>query len=418
MKISRGTHKRARRVFATRSRRGAGSYVTPRRAFLPVVLVGAALVLTIVIGVRIGSGGRRSHPSALDAGPASLAVGGHVRTAVKRSRSSRATSASSGGLGRALGETIISRLSGTEPSPGLLERVRAGRLGGVILFSENFAAGRAKVASAIEELQREARAAGTWPLLIMTDQEGGEVRRLADAPPKRAPAEMGSTQTAHSEGIAAGRALKGVGINVDLAPVADVEQLSGSFLGERSFGASPQLVGARACAFARGLSEAGVDYTLKHFPGLGTASSSTDAGPVSVGTSASVLRANYSAYRRCGRGPRALVMISNASYPTLTGTDVSALDSPEVYRAELGRAGVQAVTISDDLQAGAVAGLEHPASRALSAGLDILLYAQSESAAGEAYGKLEAELHDGSLSAARVRDAADDIARLKVGLTK
>jgi beta-N-acetylhexosaminidase len=390
----------------------------PQRAFLPVVLVGAALVLAIVIGTSFRTGGHPSHPSTFDAGSARLYADGHTSTAVRHSRSSRATSVSSRGLGQALGTTIVSRMRGTEPSVGLLERVRAGRLGGVIFFSENFAAGTAKVASAIEELQREARAAGTWPLLMMTDQEGGEVRRLVDAPPKLAPAEMGSTQTAHSEGVAAGRALKSLGINVDLAPVADVEQLSGSFLGERSFGASPQLVGARACAFARGLSEAGVDYTLKHFPGLGTAASSTDVGPVSVGTPAAVLRANYSAYRRCGRGSRTLVMISNASYPTLTGTDTPALDSPEVYRAELSRAGVQAVTISDDLQAGAVAGLEHPALRALSAGLDILLYAQSESAAGEAYGKLEAEIQDGSLSAARVRDAAADVARLKVGLAK
>src|ERR1700709_1239348 len=271
----------------------------PRRAFLPVVLVGAALAVAILIGASVRSSGRPSHPSALGAGSARLVAGGRVPAAGRRSRSSYATGASGEELGRALGETIVSRMSGTEPSSGLLERVREGRLGGVILFSENFAAGTAKVASAIKELQREARSAKTWPLLIMTDQEGGEVRRLADAPPKLAPAEMSSTETAHSEGAAAGRALKSIGINVDLAPVADVEQLSGSFLGERSFGGSPQLVGVRACAFARGLSEAGVDYTLKHFPGLGTASSSTDSGPVSVATRADVLRANYSAYRRC-----------------------------------------------------------------------------------------------------------------------
>jgi beta-N-acetylhexosaminidase len=386
-----------------------------RRAFLPVVLVGAVLALAIVIGA---SSSGRLHPRTSGAAAARLIAGRRVPTALRQSRSSGARSAPSSDLGHALGETIVSRMSGTQPSPGLLERVRAGQLGGVILFSENFAAGAAKVASAIDQLQREARAAGTWPLLVMTDQEGGEIRRLADAPPRLAPAEMDSAQTAHSEGLATGRALRRTGINIDLAPVADVEQLSGSFLGERSFGASPELVAARACAFARGLSEAGVDYTLKHFPGLGTASSSTDAGPVSVRTPASVLRANYSAYSRCGHGPRALVMISNAAYPTLTGTDIPALDAAEVYRTELGRAGVRAVTISDDLQAGAVAGLEHPASRALSAGLDVLLYAQNESAAGEAYGKLEAEIHDGGLSAARVRDAAAEIAGLKLGLSK
>ncbi len=390
--------------------------MTPRRAFLPVVLIGAALVIALAFGV--GSGGRSAHSSTLATGSSPPTSGAGAPAAHRRGHSGRASASANGGLGHALGETIVSRLNGTQPSAGLLARVRAGRLGGVILFSENFAAGMSRAASAIDELQRAARAAGTWPLLIMTDQEGGEVRRLAGAPPMHAPREMASTQSAHIEGVAAGRALKSVGVNVDLAPVADVEQLAGSFLGERSFGASPRLVAARACAFARGLAEAGVDYTLKHFPGLGTASSSTDAGPVGVGTPADVLRANYSAYRLCGHGPRALVMISNASYPTLTGTEAPALDSPEIYRTELRRADVEAVTISDDLQAGAVAGLEHPASRALGAGLDLLLFAQSESVAGEAYEKLGAELHDGGLSAARVRQAAAQITRLKAGLAK
>lgn len=392
--------------------------MTPRRAFLPVVLIGAALVIALALALGIGSGGGSAHPSKLAAGTPPPAAGARAPAALRRRHRGHVAAVASDGLERALGETIVSRLNGTEPSAEMLARVRAGRLGGVILFSQNFAAGTSTAAGAIDALQRAARAAGTWPLLIMTDQEGGEVRRLAGAPPRLAPREMASTQTAHSEGIAAGHALKRVGINVDLAPVADVEQLAGSFLGERSFGASPQLVAARACAFARGLAQAGVDYTLKHFPGLGTASGSTDAGPVGVGTSAGVLRANYAAYRLCGRGPRALVMISSASYPTLTGTDVPALDSPEIYRTELRRAGVQAVTISDDLQAGAVAGLERPASHALGAGLDLLLFAQSESVAGEAYEKLAAELHDGSLSAARVRQAAAQIERLKAGLAK
>jgi beta-N-acetylhexosaminidase len=317
-----------------------------------------------------------------------------------------------------LGEMIVSRLDGTAPSSALLARVRAGQLGGVILFSENFAAGATAAARAISELQHAARIAGTWPLLIMTDQEGGEVRRLADAPPRFAPREMANWEIARSEGLATGRVLKSLGVNVDLAPVADVEQVPGSFLAARSFGASPQVVAARACAFARGLSAAGIGYTLKHFPGLGTALSSTDSGPVSIGTPASTLRANYAAYRRCGHGDRTLVMISSAAYPTLTGTEIPALDTPEVYTQELRRAGIHAVTISDDLQAGALTSQQHPALRALKAGLDLLLYAQSELASSEAYTKLDGELRNGDLSATRVQRAAAAITRLKATLAK
>jgi len=381
------------------------------------VILAAALVLTAIVGILARGGGAAQHPTSVAGTPASVAVA-TTPAAPKQHHASGSPSAATRALKHDLGESIVTRVNGTVATAALLARVRAGQVGGVILFTENFAAGTSTISHMISQLQRAARAAGTWPLLIMTDQEGGEVRRLADAPPRLAPAQMTSAQVAREEGLAAGNALKNVGINVDLAPVADVEQIQGSFLHGRSFGSSPLQVAQRACAFAQGLNEAGVGYTLKHFPGLGTATASTDNTAVAITTQASQLRTNYAAYRRCGHGPRTLVMISSASYPSLTGTEVPALDAPEIYQRELHQAGIQAVTVSDDLQAPALAGLEHPALHALSAGLDLLLYAQSEQVSQEAYGKLDAELHRGSLSATRVQQAAAAITRLKGALAK
>ncbi len=391
-----------------------------RLAFLPVALIAAVLLLVAVIGILTRSdsadhAANIAEPST-PAAPAP-ALMHHQSSAVTGAPHSPGRSATRL-LDRDLGETIISRLSGTAASAALLARIRAGQLGGVILFADNFAAGPTTAANTIRQLQHAAHVAGTWPLLIMTDQEGGEVRRLAAAPPNLAPRQMTGAQIAHSEGLATGSALRSIGVNVDLAPVADVEQIAGSFLAARSFGSSPQLVAQRACAFAQGLSETGVDYTLKHFPGLGTAPASTDTAPVTVPTAAVTLRANYAAYHRCGRGPRTLVMISSASYPSLTDNEIPALDAPEIYRKELHKARIEAVTISDDMQAGALANLEHPALHALRAGLDMLLYAQSEQASDEAYGKLDAALHDGRLPATRVQQAADAITRVKAALAK
>jgi beta-N-acetylhexosaminidase len=387
-------------------------------AFLPLALLAAVLVLVLVTGIgTLSHGGGAHHAAAINriATPA-VARGSEPVTPTRHHR--HTANAATRMLEDDLGETLITRLNGTTASPRLLARIRAHQLGGVILFSETFAAGAAQATRTIGQLQKVARAAGAWPLLIMTDQEGGEVRRLASAAPRLAPRQMTSTQVAHDEGLAAGKALRGVGVNVDLAPVADVEQITDSFLAERSFGSSAQLVAQRACAFAQGLSEAGVGYTLKHFPGLGTAPASTDVAPVVVPTAAGTLRANYAAYRRCGRGPRTLVMISSASYPRLPSSKTPALDAPEIYQKEMRLAGIEAPTISDDMQAGALAGLEHPALHALRAGLDLLLYAQSEQASSEAYEKLDTELHDGSLSAARVRQAATAITHLKAMLAE
>jgi beta-N-acetylhexosaminidase len=207
--------------------------------------------------------------------------------------------------------------------------------------------------------------------------------------------------------------LRSIGVNVDLAPVADVEQVAGSFLQARSFGSTAAQVGRRACAFARGVEGTGVAYTLKHFPGLGTAQESTDSSPVTIDTPSSQLRTNYAAYRVCGRGPRTLVMVSSAAYPTLNGSSTPAVMSRSIYDRELGRAHISAVTISDDMEAGALSGREGPALHALRAGLDLLLYAQSEEVSRAAFSKLAGSLRDGQLPAARVEQAAAAVDRLK-----
>jgi beta-N-acetylhexosaminidase len=315
-----------------------------------------------------------------------------------------------------LGQMIVARFSGAQPSATFLARIRAGQIGGVILFSDNTAAGVTATGALVSGLQQAARHGGNPPLLIMTDQEGGPVKRLP-GPPDLAPAAMSSTAVAFGQGAAAGRLLRSVGVNVDLAPVADVERAPGSFLGARSFGSDPSVVEQHACAFAQGLQSQGVAFALKHFPGLGMATGSTDAGPVSIDAPASEIRDDYLPYVGCAGSPLALVMISDASYPNLTGS-LPAVMSPLTYQRELRIVSPQTplVTISDDLQAPALNGEAAPARAAINAGLDLLLYAQTENGSSSAYQRLLADVDDGSISQARIRDAANAIAGLKRAL--
>lgn len=308
---------------------------------------------------------------------------------------------------------IVSAFTGTTPPPSIIGDIEAGRVGGVILFGGNLQ-GEAQTKALTARLQRAARAGRNPPLLIMTDQEGGEVKRLPWAPPALAPSGMGSTATAGAEGAATGRALRAAGVNVDLAPVADVIRVRGSFLGSRSFGTHPKTVGPRACAFAVGVGKAKVGYTLKHFPGLGRAQTTTDVQRTVVSASAAKLRADYEAYRRCGRRERAIVMISSAIYPSITG-DTPAVLSREVYATELPHAvgGRAPLTISDNLQAPGLYGQEHVARRAAGAGLDLLMYASSEDGAKAAYRELLAAVRSGQLSRRRVESADAAIAAMK-----
>jgi beta-N-acetylhexosaminidase len=330
-------------------------------------------------------------------------------------RDHAAAARGSAGLARMFGQMIVARFSGDQPSASFLARVRAGHLGGVILFSNNLTGGRAAARKLIARLQGAASEGGNPPLLVMVDQEGGEVKHLAWAPPALAPSEMTSDAVARAQGKATGEALRSAGVNVDLAPVADVERVAGSFLGTRAFGLSLGPVASRACAFASGVAAASVAFTLKHFPGLGRALSSTDVQPVTIDASASALRADYGAYRSCGASTPALVMISSAAYPRLTGGLTPAVLSAEIYSHELGIAtgGSAPPTISDDLQAPALANQASPVRRAIEAGLDLLLYATTEAGSADAYRSLLAAAESGMIAPARIEHAGRAIHTLK-----
>jgi beta-N-acetylhexosaminidase len=358
-----------------------------------------------------------------------IAVGAVIRGASHHAR--QGASSSSGGsapkqspsapkgtapvapLAKMLGQMIVARYTGTTPSASVLSRIRKGQVGGVILFSDNFAGGVAAARVAIRELQHAAAAGRNPPLLVMTDQEGGAVKRVP-GPPTLAPSQMTSPSIAYAQGQRAGQLLRSLGVNVDLAPVADVEGIPGSFLGTRSFGSSPSAVAKDACAFANGVASQRVIYTLKHFPGLGLATASTDNAPVSIDAPASTLRSDYAAYRRCGGGRLAMVMVSSAIYPRLTG-GLPAVMSPATYGRELrvATSNSKVVTISDDLQAAALAGQRAPARHAIAAGLDLLLYAGTEQASAAAYSILLSEARSAVLKKTRIQAAYDAVLALK-----
>ncbi len=187
---------------------------------------------------------------------------------------------------------------------------------------------------------------------------------------------------------------------------------------QRTFGDKPSVVAHAACAFARGLAAGGVAYTLKHFPGLGDATSSTDYGPVTVTEPSWELHADGATYRMCGANPLALVMVSSASYSNLTGS-VPAVLAPITYQQVMPADGIQAVTISDDFQAPALASQTSPALEGINAGLDLVMYAQTEAASEAAYQGLYQDYRSGSLTASRISAAAGRVLALKraLGLT-
>ena len=284
------------------------------------------------------------------------------------------------------GQRIVYAYAGLKPPSSLLAAIRAGEAGGVIFFGPNISSA-SQLRGVIDQLQRASLASPLHDrLLLLTDQEGGEVRRLPGAP-ARSEKQIGeaadAVAAAGTAGTGAGRNLRGVGVNVNLAPVVDVYRQPGNFIDEfqRSYSSDPETVAELAASFITAQQRFGVAATAKHFPGLGSASRSqnTDLGLVTLRSSLSTLRTvDEAPYVSAIDAGVKLVMTSWAVYPALDPRLPAGL-SPAVIQGELrGRLGFEGVTITDGIEAGALAPFGSVGSRAVlaaSAGADLILCA-------------------------------------------
>ncbi|MBV8220404.1 MAG: hypothetical protein JO325_18205 [Solirubrobacterales bacterium] len=284
------------------------------------------------------------------------------------------------------GQRVVYSYAGLRPPASLLAVIRAGEAGGVIFFGPNVSSA-AQLRSVVNQLQAASLASPVHArLLMLTDQEGGEVRRLPGAP-ALSEKQMGESTTgtaaAGAAGAGAARTLTGAGINVNLAPVLDVYREPGNFIDEfqRSYSSNSATVARLGAAFISAQQRAGVAATAKHFPGLGTAarSQNTDLEPVALSTPRATLRAvDEAPYISAIASGVKLVMSSWAIYPALDPHLPAGL-SPAVIQGELrGRLGFKGVTITDGIDAGALAqfgGVGNRAVLAASAGADLILCA-------------------------------------------
>jgi beta-N-acetylhexosaminidase len=274
----------------------------------------------------------------------------------------------------------------------LLAAIRAGEAGGVIFFGPNIA-GPAQIGRVIAQLQRASLASPLHTrLLMMTDQEGGEVRRLPGGPTRSEKAIGASPMGvafARAAGSGAGRTLVDAGMNVNLAPVLDVYRRPGNFIDafQRSYSSDPGKVATLGAAFIAAQQRWGVAATAKHFPGLGAAARSqdTDRRPVTLGVPGTTLGSvDEAPYRSAIAAGVKLIMTSWAIYPALDPRLPAGLSPTDIQEELRGRLGFRGVTITDGIDAGAVTPYGRLGQRgvlAAAAGADLILCAAVDPAA-------------------------------------
>jgi len=324
-------------------------------------------------------------------------------------------------LRQVVGQHMVFAYDGLEPPPPLRRRIARGEAAGVIVFARNVrSAGQLR--ATMRSLQAIPRPRGLRaPLIVMADQEGGPVRRIPGAP-QRAAAQVASAAQARADGLAAARTLRGAGVNMNLAPVADVARPGAALARERRLYASSAARVARlASAFTRGLRAGGVRATAKHYPGFGAATVNTDDAPARIAAPHGQLRAvDEPPFARLVRDGVDAVMLSTAVYPAVDA--LPAALSPRWVTAELRqRLGFTGVTMTDDLGTPAVAvygSSRERALRAVRAGIDLPLFSSSYAAGATAAEGLLAAARRGELDEAAVRAASERVLALRAKLPR
>jgi len=321
-----------------------------------------------------------------------------------------------------VGQLFQVGFAGKEPTPEIERMILEYKIGGIILFSRNIT-GPEQIAALTRNLQKITK----HPLLVSTDQEGGPVNRiqgLTHFPSNMVLGAGDDANLARLQGQAMGRELRACGINMNLAPVLDVNNNPANpVIGVRSYGEDPEVVARLGCAFISGLQEEGVASCGKHFPGHGdTEIDSHLALPVIEHGRERLEKVEFFPFRRAIAEDLESIMTAHVFFPAIAEKeDLPATLSRNVLtgllREEMGFTGL---IVTDCMEMKAISdnfGTTPGAIQAIAAGADMVLISHDHNLQVEAIrGVLEA-IREGIISEERINSAVGRVLSLKGKIT-
>jgi len=323
-----------------------------------------------------------------------------------------------------IGQLLMVGFWGSTPSQEIIDLIQRHHVGNILLFSRNIRDAR-QVFELTQSLQAIAQEAGLrYPLLIAIDQENGLVQRLGEAvtlfPGNMALGAIGSEKVAYEVALATGRELKALGINMNLAPVVDVNNNPANpVIGVRSFGEDAQQVARFGAMMVKGYHAAGILACLKHFPGHGDTAVDSHLALPTIPYALERLEALELVPFRGGIEAGAeCVMIAHVSFPALTEQNMlPATLSPAIVQGLLReKLGFSGVILSDCMEMRAISdtfGTERAAVTALQAVIDLVLVSHIYTRQRGSIEAMLAAVEAHELSPQAIQLAAERVLRLK-----
>jgi beta-N-acetylhexosaminidase len=321
----------------------------------------------------------RPRPATTTATGASSAVG----TCVERMLATLSATARAG-------QVLLVGVPATDPLPDAA-RLAELHVGGIFLRGR--VAGSATLRSRIAAAQRTARSDGTLPLFVSADEEGGLVQTIrgGTVPPFPAALVQGgwSTATLRTRTTTWATQIAALGVNLDLAPVADTVPASlgtgnppiGAY--RREYGMTSAAVGRAIGVVVPALTKAHVGATVKHFPGLGRVRYNTDTSARAVDATTNASDSYLQPFVTGMKAGAVAVMVSSARYPKLDANNPAMWSQKIITGLLRGGLGWSGLVVSDDLGQAVAASSRSVASRAaafLAAGGDLVLTVRPEQA--------------------------------------
>jgi beta-N-acetylhexosaminidase len=321
-----------------------------------------------------------------------------------------------------IGQLFMAGIPGKSLDDGTEALIRDCNLGGVILFSRNIE-GPEQVAQLCQGLQDAAMKHQNLPLFLAVDQEGGRVARLG-TPFTRFPGNeaIGKDDSpldrAKEFGLTTATEMKLVGLNMNMAPVVDVQNGEPEkHLAGRTFGADPDRVGELGGAVIESLQVSGIMAVAKHFPGLGRAPLDPHLELPCIEADMKEMEAvHLPPFRSAIEKKVSAIMTSHAVYPALDPRLPATLSAAVLTGLLRKKMAFEGLIISDDLEMGAISkqwGVAEGAATSFEAGSDILLICKEQEYIQESFRLIRGKLLKGEIPLRRLHESNERIRKAK-----